>query len=252
MRLVKSKLLAEIPGIIHGFTTRRTDLPDFGNVSPFQGDPQAAIANRAVFMREIGVQPEHLTLAFQDHGTHIHPVGTADRGAGALERATSLPSADGLVTDEPDLPLGVMTADCACILMADRKGRAVGALHAGWRGVFENMPGHGVQKFRDLFGIGTEDLVAWIGPTISGEVFEVGEEVWWPFEDRWGEEFLLRDPLRVDLPGLIRRQLETAGLSTERIENCGLCTFRNTNLFSHRRGETPNGRMMGVIMRGKE
>lgn len=170
----------------------------------------------------------------------------------ALERAGSLPSADGLMTDEPDLPLGVMTADCACILMADRKGRAVGAIHAGWRGVFEDMPMHGVQKVRDLFGIGTEDLVAWIGPTISGEVFEVGEEVWAAFGERWGREFLLRNPYRVDLPMLIRRQLETAGLLPERIECCGLCTFRNPNLFSHRRRETPNGRMMGVIMLGKK
>lgn len=248
MRLLRSKLLAEIPGVVHGYTTKQIDLPDSGNVSPFQGDPQAAITNRAVFMHEIGVQPEHLTLAFQDHGTHIHPVREADRGSGALERATSLPSADGLITNEPDIPLGVMTADCAGILMADRMGRAVGALHAGWRGVFSDMPGHGVREFRERFGIEAEDLVAWIGPTISGEVFEVGKEVWSPFAKRWGEEYLLKDPLRVDLPGLIRRQLELAGLLPERVEDCGLCTFRNPNLFSHRRGETPNGRMMGVIV----
>ncbi|MCA9425672.1 MAG: peptidoglycan editing factor PgeF [Candidatus Omnitrophica bacterium] len=247
MTLLQSDLLLQVPTVIHGFTTKREDLPDWGNVSLIQGDPIHALDNRAKNATTLDIPPEHLTFSLQEHGTTIRKVSVDDRGAGSDSPESSLPPADGLIANEPGLPLAIMVADCACILIAERNGQAVGAFHSGWRGTFENMAEAAVRSFQSLFGIPPVDLAAWISPMICGNCFEVGGDVWKKFEERWGRDHLLENPLRVNLPGLIGTQLVQAGIEPSNVENSGACTFEEENLFSHRRGETPNGRMMGFI-----
>ena len=140
MTLLQSDLLLQVPTVIHGFTTKREDLPDWGNVSLIQGDPSHALDNRAKNTTTLDIPPEHLTFSLQEHGTTIRKVSVKERGAGADSPESSLSPADGLIANEPGLPLAIMVADCACILIAERNGQAVGAFHSGWRGTFENMP----------------------------------------------------------------------------------------------------------------
>ena len=251
MTVLQSPLLADLGNIHHGMTTRDESLPDKGNVSLVHADPSSALHNRKIFAAEIGVSSSDLTFSFQEHGTTIRKVVSADRGAGALMAEDSLPAADGLITTEPNLPLAIMVADCACLLVSDREGQAVGAFHAGWRGTLENMPGKLVSSFQQDFNVAAHDLVVWITPLICRDCFEVGEEVWELFRERWGTRFVRTQPLRIDLPGLLFHQTIDAGVSRDRVEMAGLCTLEETSLFSHRRGETPNGRMMGVIAKKK-
>ncbi len=251
MSLLQSKLLSQIPHLVHGFTTRNSDLPDNGNVSLSQGDPESARENRKRFTEKIGISAQDLTFSYQEHGTVIRTVSSADKGAGALDFETSLPAADGLITSEADLPLAIMVADCSCLLVSNREGQVIGSFHAGWRGVFANMPFHAAKAFENGWGISPKELVVWISPLICGECFEVGPDIWESFKREWGDRFTLEDPLRIDLPKLIRHQWVDSGVDPENIESPGLCTFEQTTLFSHRRGETPNGRMMGVLSRKK-
>ena len=121
-------------------------------------------------------------------------------------RAASGPlEADGLMTDEPGLLLGVQTADCIPVLVADRKRRAVAAFHAGWRGTVKRIVETGVGRMRLEFGSRPEDLIAAIGPGIGPCCYAVGEEVLSEFESQFAyarelfREVYDADPVRTQV-----------------------------------------------------
>ncbi|MGA3048930.1 MAG: peptidoglycan editing factor PgeF [Terracidiphilus sp.] len=184
---------------------------------------------------------------------------------------------DGLITDQPGVLLGVQTADCIPVLVADRKRRAVAAFHAGWRGTVKRIVEGGVGRMRLEFGSHPEDLIAAIGPGIGPCCYSVGEEVLSSFEAQflYGRE-LFRDVYSTDAvrtkypmlfltqrapghspigPGLHlnlieanRRQLLDAGLKPRSIQVIGGCTNCHPELFfSHRASKGHAGRMMSVI-----
>jgi hypothetical protein len=248
MILRSERVLSSI-GVPHAFTLRDPFQPGFGNISFKFGDPQDVLAARAEALRDMGQEPADLVLASQCHGTRIHRVTEEYRGRGALNDESKLPDADGLVTDLHGLPIGVQVADCCCLLIADRSGSAVGAFHAGWRGTFDGMAREAVLSFNKEFGIPASDLSVWIGPAISGKNYEVDEALWGRFKAQWGEDCLLTNPWRIDLPRLNIGQLLDTGTPMDHIEDCGICTFESEWCFSHRRGDSPPGRMMGVVAR---
>jgi YfiH family protein len=184
---------------------------------------------------------------------------------------------DGLMTDEPGLLLGIQTADCIPVLVADRKRNAVAAFHAGWRGTVARIVEAGVGRMRLEFGSRPEDLVAAIGPGIGACCYAVGEEVYSSFESQfsYGRELFREvydsDPVRTKYPMLFltqcapghspigpslhldlveanRRQLLDAGLKPRAIKTVGGCTSCQTDLFfSHRASRGHAGRMLSVI-----
>jgi hypothetical protein len=185
--------------------------------------------------------------------------------------------ADGQIADEPGMLLAVQTADCIPVLVADRKRRAVGAFHAGWRGTVKRIVETGVGRMRMEFGSRPEDLVAAVGPGIGACCYAVGEEVLTEFESQFDYapelfyEVFSSDPvktrypmlfltqrapghsaigpsLHVDLVEANRRQLLAAGLKPRAIRIVGGCTLCNPQLyFSHRGSQGRAGRMMALI-----
>jgi hypothetical protein len=184
---------------------------------------------------------------------------------------------DGLMTDRPGVLLGIQTADCIPVLVADRKRRAVAAFHAGWRGTVKRIVESGVGRMRLEFGSRPEDLIAAIGPGIGACCYSVGEEVFSSFESQfiYGRELFREvysiDPVRTKYPMLFltqrapghspigpslnlnlveanRRQLLAAGLKPRSIQVIGGCTNCHPELFfSHRASKGHAGRMMSVI-----
>ncbi|MGA9673547.1 MAG: peptidoglycan editing factor PgeF [Terracidiphilus sp.] len=184
---------------------------------------------------------------------------------------------DGLMTDQPGVLLGVQTADCIPVLVADRKQRAVAAFHAGWRGTVKRIVEGGVGRMRLEFGSQPEDLIAAIGPGIGPCCYAVGEEILSNFEAQfiYGRELFREvsstDPVRTKYPMLFltqrapghssigpslhlnlieanRRQLLDAGLKPRSIQVIGGCTNCHPELFfSHRASKGHAGRMMSVI-----
>jgi YfiH family protein len=181
------------------------------------------------------------------------------------------------MTDEPGLLLGVQTADCIPVLVADRKRRTVAAFHAGWRGTVKRIVETGVGRMRLEFGSRPADLIAAIGPGIGACCYAVGEEVLSGFESQfiYGRELFREvydsDPVRTRYPMLFltqrapghssigpslhldlvdanRRQLLAAGLKPRSIKVVGGCTCCQPELFfSHRASQGRAGRMMSVI-----
>jgi YfiH family protein len=194
------------------------------------------------------------------------------------DRSSSLGcKADGLMTDTPGVLLGIQTADCIPVLVADRKRRAVAAFHAGWRGTVKRIVETGIGRMRLAFGSRPEDLIAAIGPGIGACCYAVGEEVLSEFESQFSyarelfREVYDSDPVRtrypmlfltqrapghsligpslhVDLVEASRRQLLAAGLKPRSIQWVGGCTSCQRELFfSHRGSQGHAGRMLSVI-----
>jgi YfiH family protein len=162
------------------------------------------------------------------------------------EAATTTPAqADAVVTAEPDHWVGIRTADCVPLLIADRRGRAVAAVHAGWRGTVADIAGETVRRLKDLYGCSPEDLVVAIGPCIARCCFEVGPEVGERFRPLFGDG---ADLTRIDLAEANRRQLTAAGLPHESIDVTTLCTACDGGEFhSYRRDRELSGRMVAAI-----
>jgi YfiH family protein len=181
------------------------------------------------------------------------------------------------MTAEPGLLLAIQTADCIPVLVADRKGRAVAAFHAGWRGTVKRIVESGVGRMRLEFGSRPENLVAAIGPGIGACCYAVGEEVLSAFESQFSyarelfHDVYDSDAVRAKYPMLFltqrapghspigpsphldlmeanRRQLLDAGIKPRAIKVVGGCTSCQPELFfSHRAARGHAGRMMSVI-----
>jgi YfiH family protein len=282
VQLLHSENLGKLGWLVHAFSTRR------GGVSRVYGgnslnlgftkqDTRAAVErNRELFLRELGVANGRkswpLVSLRQIHSDVIHRV---DRMPIDQTPAQHL-AGDGMVTDTPGVVLAVQTADCLPIILADRKRRAVGVFHAGWRGTVKRIVEKGVGEMRKYFGSDPRDLVAAIGPGVQACCYEVGEEVRTKFEAQFAyagslfREVKESDPVREKYPLLFltarapghselpvklfldlveanRRQLLDAGVRAKNIEAVGPCTACHTELlFSYRAEKGVTGRLMAA------
>jgi hypothetical protein len=161
---------------------------------------------------------------------------------------------DALTTDVPGVLLGVQTADCAPILIADVKRRIVAAVHAGWRGTRARIVEKAIERMRAEFGTRPEDCLAAVGPAAGVCCYEVGEEV----INQFRSEFTYAESLisnhkpngkaHLDVLAGNVRQLIEVGIAESNIFVSGLCTLcRNDLFFSYRLEKGKAGRMMSVI-----
>lgn len=152
---------------------------------------------------------------------------------------------DALVSDETGLWIGVRTADCVPLLIADRARHVVAAVHAGWRGTVAEVTIEAVERMTSLYQSRPEDLIAAIGPSIAQCCYETGPEVSAQFRKWFPEGENLRF---VNLPEANRRQLLSAGLPAAQIDISDLCTGCNRRQFhSWRRDRDQSGRMVAAI-----
>jgi hypothetical protein len=140
----------------------------------------------------------------------------------------------------------VLTADCMPLFLSDAAGRRVAVVHAGWRGMAAGV----IENALAALEVAARDVIAWMGPTIGPEAFEVGPEVREAFvaaDAASGEAFVAHreGKFMADLYALARRRLERAGVA--RVAGGGFCTFRDTErFFSYRRAKA-SGRMGAFI-----
>jgi YfiH family protein len=268
----------------HGFSTRsggvsRTygteDAPGELNLGFTPDDDRAnVLRNRQLLAEAVTGHPATPLVTLRQIHSSVLVVGGPDSCAGGKGSPSK---GDGLMTDHPGLLLGIQTADCIPVLVADCKRKAVAAFHAGWRGTVKRIVETGVGRMRLEFGSQPEDLVAAIGPGIGACCYAIGEEVLSEFESQftYGSELFREvydaDPVRTKYPMLFltqrapghspigpslhvdlieanRRQLLAAGLDAGAIQVVGACTNCHPELFfSHRASRGRCGRMMSVI-----
>jgi YfiH family protein len=217
------------PGYIVTFTTRVGGVSDGVyaslNLTRGTGDDAAKVEeNRRLACEAVGLPYERLAFNRQVHSPTVHRAQPAGRGE----------PGDGLWTDEPQLPMLAMSADCLPIAVVRTEGpRSLAVLHAGWRGLAEGVVAEGVKA------LSGGALAAVIGPAIGPCCYEVGPEVSKLFDDD------LTVGGKLDLPRAAERALRAAGVG--RINRIDLCTRDNPELFfSHRRDGRARG-VQGVI-----
>lgn len=244
----------------HGFSTRLGGLskPEHTkslNLGFYRGDKDIIVRkNIERFCEAVAVDPETLVIMPQIHSTKVVEVDRTMGGHGIYTPATF--EADALVSCSKGTALGVRVADCVPILLADPGAGVIAAVHAGWRGTVGDIVGATVKKMCYL-GASAEDIRAAIGPHISMENYEVGEEVARAVLRVVGEENLTFDHLRTTatpgkflcgLGAVNKTLLLRAGLAEAHIDLSDECTFANGELFySHRRMGEKRGTMMGII-----
>jgi polyphenol oxidase len=242
--------LAELSGLAHGFFTREggvsTGLYDSLNCGPgSRDDAEAVRENRARVAASLDPEARLVTLA-QIHSPVVHMVD-ADWDFSARHEG------DAMVTAEPGIALGILTADCTPVLFADPQARVIGAAHAGWKGAAGGVLEATIAAMENL-GAQAARLVAAIGPTISQANYEVGQDLHDRFTGEDARFFVAADRpghFRFDLPGYVAQRLRKSGLTS--VSDLVLCTYPPENgLFSYRRtthrGEADYGRELSVIL----
>jgi polyphenol oxidase len=239
--VLSAPALSAIPGIVHGFSTRRAEHNEF-TVGPLGSENPAVQMNRARFLAAVGMTGWPLQKLKQVHSNIVHDLHDTLAASQAVV-------GDGAITGLRGAALGVQAADCVPILIADHKARVVAAVHAGWRGTAGRIAENAVRQIVDAYGVASEDLTAVIGPHNAVCCYEVGEEVVDAVND---PDAIVRKPewVRPHLNQALanKRQLMQAGVPEHQIVVSNLCTQCRGDLFySYRRDAARTGRMLSVI-----
>ncbi len=249
--MTSSSLFEVAEGIRYRFFTRKNGVSEgeFSslNCSVKVGDDPAKVREN---MRRIGLNlrctVEKIFTLHQTHSSIVIPVLSK-------EPFPKTPYGDALVTNQPQIFLGIKTADCAPVLFADAENRVVGVAHAGWRGAVGGVLENTLDAMVDL-GAVRENILASVGPCIAPQSYETGQDMY--------DEFLKADirsslffvpagsgKYRFDLPGYVLARLERAGIGAA--EWTGEDTYSmEKDYFSHRRSSQKGekcGRQLSVI-----
>jgi YfiH family protein len=217
------------------------------NVGSSVGDDQAAVAqNLARIYASLGLSPDQVATAHQVHSNRVAVVTAQDGGR-------VVPASDALVTDTPGLALLLRFADCQPIILYDPARRALGLVHAGWRGLAQGIARRAVETMQEAFDTNPSDLLAGLGPAIGSCCYTVGDDVasalGYALPD-W-RKVMTFDPSgqswRLDLPAANAQQLAAAGVPAGQVEQAGLCTAcHKDEFFSHRADSGQTGRFAAV------
>jgi polyphenol oxidase len=246
--------LARLEGIRHAFFTRAGGVSGgvYASLNAGVGsndDPGHVAENRARMAAALGVAPERFLTCYQIHSPDV-VVATAPWNGGARPRA------DAVVTTVPQLAIGVSTADCGPVLLADAQAGVIGAAHAGWRGALGGVTDATIAAMEKL-GAARQNIVAALGPMIRQNNYETGADLRDRFvaADSANSRFFRaagrEEHFMFDLASYVTARLAAAGIGA--IEDLGACTYADAEkFFSYRRmthrGEADYGRHVNAIV----
>jgi YfiH family protein len=251
--LLKAITLSAQSGIQHGFFTREGGVSDgiYASLNGGTGsndDRERVIENRKRMAAALGCTPDNFLTAYQIHSPEVV---VADTPWPQDQR----PKADAIVTKTKNLAIGIATADCGPVLLADAQAGVIGAAHAGWRGALTGVIEAAIAAMEKL-GAQKKNIVGALGPTISQRNYEVGQEL----VDRFVAENAVNAKFfapsvraghsMFDLPGYIGSRFARAGVA---FEDLALCTYADpARFYSYRRtthrGEADYGRHINSIV----
>lgn len=180
-----------------------------GNMSFVRGDKEAVIRNRKKFLKDYNINPRTVVFSHLTHSSDVIFVSHKNAGKGVLSSKTYL-TQDALITNEKDLFLMLLTADCIPIALIDNKTQAIGLLHASGKNV-DTVIANTLQAFQNEFSSQPQDIQVRVGPSIGKCHYEV---------DLWGKA---------------RGYMKNFGIPVKNLENNGICTYEDKNYYSHRR-----------------
>jgi YfiH family protein len=252
--MITAQALRDLSRVRHAFFTREGGVSEgaFASLNCGFGsgdDPERIASNRARAMTRLGREGDSLTTLYQVHSADVAVVDKPWPKGKA-------PHADAQVTRTPGVALGILTADCAPVLLADECAGVIGAAHAGWRGALDGVIEAAVAAMRGL-GARNADIVAAVGPCIQQASYEVGPEFHARFitADANNARFFKRAArpghFQYDLPGYVADRLGRIGLKAIEVGGEDTCSDE-TRFFSYRRtvlkGDRDYGRGLSAIV----
>lgn len=219
------------PPYIQTFVSDRSQNFALNNVDdPFDDNQQE------FFKTQLKIDPDDVQNILQVHGDGIVLTGNQKEG---------LAQADAIITNTKQCPIVIRTADCLPVFLFDPEHKAIGLVHAGWRGTYNEILRKTIVKMGAEFGSRAQNLLVALGPRISQNHYQVGEE----FIEYFPQDIVNIDGSNYfDLGQSNKRQLHESGIPAGQIFDCGVCTFANQNYFSYRREALRAGRILSLMM----
>ena len=210
--------------------------------------------------RQIGSSLEFECISDQKHTNYVHVAAKEDLGPiWPKTRPLHRQYVDGMVTDIPDALLTVFGGDCPPVYIVDPVRKAIGLVHAGWKGTFGRIPEVAIAQMAVKFGSDPADMYAAIGPGICRDCYEMGDEIYDAFAAEWSREeadkILIRYPsakYHLDLREANKMTLMRAGVPEDHIAVSNICTKCNADTFySYRSGRMENEQVAMLVNRFK-
>lgn len=225
------------------------------NCTHYCGDDWANVCrNKELLIESIDAEIRDLIIPRQTHGDRIVVIDEGFETLGEVERNNILDGVDALITNVKGLCIAVSTADCVPIMICSSDG-VVAVVHSGWRGTVAKIVTKCIKRMADTFGSKSEDLKVFIGPSISVDAFEVGDEVYEAFDfagfdmQTIAKKNDLTGKWHLDLWEANCELLKSAGVDGKNIEVAGICTWSNSDrFFSARKLGINSGRMLSGIV----
>jgi len=243
------------PCSTQGFTTRHEGVsrPPYNslNLGMNTQDQQATVeGNRSLLARAFGVNQEALVTPRQVHGSDILVINEPNEDFSHFLSVEG----DAVITNQPNVMIGVCVADCAPILLCDSDKKIIAVVHAGWKGTADRLVLKAVAGMQSEFGSDPGHIQAAIGPCIKKCCYEVDEPVRHAFQKggiTWDlcAELTAPGTWQLDLAAANRELLMQAGLASDSIQTSDQCVCcHSEQFFSYRRDKEESGRQMGFIM----
>lgn len=253
--VLKFPLLEKLEGVEHLFTTKDGGVSkgDFAsmNVSFTRGDDKNAVLENYRRIAEIfKVTLSDIVVSHQTHTTNVLRVTKKDGGKGIIcDR--DYENVDGLITNEKNLVLCTMYADCVPLYFADVKNNAIGLSHSGWKGTAGRMGKRTLERMAEEFNTKPEDVYVAIGPSVCMDCYEVSLDVIKAFSTVFTEAEMSQicylkenGKYQLDLWKANEIILLNAGVLKEHIQVTRLCTHCNSDrMFSHRKTGDKRGNL---------
>lgn len=250
----------EKASVCHAFSTRlggvsKEHLSSMNLSFHRQDDDAAVMENHRRFANAIGYDETKLVFSDQVHLTRIHKVTSEDCGKGIIKESDIL-EIDGLVTNEPGIPLITFFADCVPLYFYDPVKKVVALAHSGWKGTVHRIGKVMLEYMMSEYGSRPEDIICAIGPSICQDCYEISEDVAFEFKKEFKKEqyddFMIdhkNGKFHLDLWKVNQYILLEAGILPEHLDVTDLCTCCNKDvLFSHRASHGLRGNLAAVIM----
>lgn len=211
------------------------------NIALHVGDnPKNILRNRTILANRFGYIGENLIYMDQTHSANITVIEHT--------AYNKIENCDALITDQKNIPLMVMVADCIPVMLYDPAKKVIAAIHAGRNGTFLKIVPKTVAKMQERFESDPKDILAALGPSIHPCCYEVGKDLADITLKNFGKSYITEKEGKhyLDLQKMNFDQLQESGLKAEHIEISSICTACTPDYFSYRR-EGTTGRFAGVI-----
>ena len=200
--------------------------------------------NRIALCKKLGIDTDKLIIPNQTHSNKTQVV--------PLKKGT-LDQTDGLITNTKDTCIAVLTADCVPLIVYHSKQHYAGVIHAGWKGIINEIIPNTIDLMLTRFGGKTKDFHVGIGPCIGKKDYEVGEDVATKFDGLFPKNIGVVDRTsfnkpHIDLVLAAKLQLISCGLLQDNIESSGICTYNSDDYYSARKSGLKSGRFASGIL----